>query len=223
MNKQFVHIGVQTEVDWLERVDAELEVPIAALDQNEVEEPNEPLEANIFQFNKPLNLQGVLNEEKMFEYHMRLNELLNIHKNKRKSDDADEEKTLLSLGKQTWTNSNLMLMFLENTIKKHSRKPNFNTDRVPTSFDNVHEVFKPKLMKWQAVKDLIWEIYDHRILHAPEINGTINTSYMTLNEHLLVFMMERYKNRPATEKGLVEFLASLKYYCENWQRAKFYA
>ena len=61
-------------------------------------------------------------------------------------------------------------------------------------------------MKWQAVKDLIWEIYDHRILHAPEINGTINTSYMTLNEHLLVFMMEKHKNRPATEKGLVEFL-----------------
>lgn len=48
MNKQFVHTGVQTEGDWLERVDTELEVPIAALDQNEVEEPNEPLEANIF-------------------------------------------------------------------------------------------------------------------------------------------------------------------------------
>lgn len=83
MNKQFVHTGVQTEGDWLERVDTtEQEVVAAFPDQNEIEEPNEPLEANILKFNKPLNLQGVLNEDKMFEYHMRLNELINIHKNK---------------------------------------------------------------------------------------------------------------------------------------------
>ncbi len=107
------------------------------------------------------------------------------------------------MGKQTWTNSNLILMFLENTIKKHTRKPTYDANRVPISFYPAIEIFTPKLMKWQAVKDLIWEIYDHRISHAPEINGTINSSYMTLNEHLLVFMMERYKNRPATEKGLV--------------------
>jgi len=73
------------------------------------------------------------------------------------------------------------------------------------------------------MKEFIWQIYDHRITHAPEINGTINTSYVTLNEHLLIFMLDRYKNRSDTEKGLVEFLASLKYYVEKWQRAKFYA
>jgi len=60
-------------------------------------------------------------------------------------------------------------------------------------------------------------------MHAPEINGTINTSYVTLNEHLLIFMLDRYKNRPDTEMGIVEFLASLKYYCEKWNRAKMYA
>ncbi len=70
---------------------------------------------------------------------------------------------------------------------------------------------------------MIWEIYDHRIQHAPEINGALNTSYMTLDEHLLVFMLDKHKSRVATERAVVEFLASLKYYVDSWQRAKVYA
>jgi len=46
---------------------------------------------------------------------------------------------------------------------------------------------------------------------------------MTLDEHLLIFMLEKHKTRNATELALVEFLASLKYYSESWQRAKTYA
>ncbi len=46
---------------------------------------------------------------------------------------------------------------------------------------------------------------------------------MTLNEHLLIYMLEKNKTRPATERAIIEFLASLKYYCELWQRAKLYA
>ena len=61
-------------------------------------------------------------------------------------------------------------------------------------------------------KSLIWEIYDHRINNAPEINGTINTSYMTLDEHLLIYLLQKHKTRDATELALVDFLASLKYY-----------
>jgi hypothetical protein len=70
---------------------------------------------------------------------------------------------------------------------------------------------------------VIWEIYDHRIQHAPEINGALNTSYMTLDEHLLVFMLDKHKSRVVTERAVVEFLASLKYYVDSWQRAKVYA
>jgi len=75
---------------------------------------------------------------------MRLNELLNIHKNKKnvKSED-DEASPLKSMGKQTWTNSNLLLMFLENTIKRYTRTPTFDENRVPISFDPPIEVFKP--------------------------------------------------------------------------------
>jgi len=63
---------------------------------------------------------------------------------------------------------------------------------------------------------MIFEIYDHRILHSTEINGALNASYMTLDEHLLIFMLEKHKTRAETETALVDFLSSLKYYCDSW-------
>jgi hypothetical protein len=45
------------------------------------QQPNQPVENSLADYNKPLNLQGIINETKMKEYHMRLNELLNFHKN----------------------------------------------------------------------------------------------------------------------------------------------
>jgi hypothetical protein len=37
---------------------------------------------------------------------------------------------------------------------------------------------------------MIFDIYDHRIKHAEEIDGSINTTYMSFDEHLLVVMLE---------------------------------
>jgi len=73
---------------------------------------------------------------------------------------------------------------------------------------------------WVEFKQLIFEIYDHRIEFAPEINGAINTTYMSLEEHLIVFFCMKYKTRAQTERRIVEFLASLKYFVDFWQRAK---
>jgi hypothetical protein len=72
-------------------------------------------------------------------------------------------------------------------------------------------------------KESIGEIYDHRIEHAPEINGAINTTYMTLDEHMLIFFVEKHRTRPKIENALIEFLSTLKYYSETWDRAKMYA
>jgi len=114
-------------------------------------------------------------------------------------------------------------MFLENAIKKYTRKPVFTgDDPVPLTFKPAELSLKVKLLSFHSFKNLIYEIYDHRILHATEINGALNASYMTLDEHLLIFMLEKNKTRAATENALVDFLASLKYYCESWQRAKIY-
>ena len=76
---------------------------------------------------------------------------------------------------------------------------------------------------WADFKQTIYEIYDHRILHAPEINGAINTTYVGMNEHLILFFTNKYKVRSQVEKRIIEFLASLKYFIDHWQRAKQYA
>ena len=104
--------------------------------------PNEPVK----NFNNysvlPLNLQGdnTVNEQKFKEYQMRLNELLNVHKTKNSQDGA----------RFFWVTSNFTLMFLENSIRKYTRKPVFNQENpnVPTGWEPAFEIFKPKLISW---------------------------------------------------------------------------
>ena len=93
-------------------------------------------------------------------------------------------------------------------------KPFFKNEDMttPVSWQPPKHHLKIHLMNWAVFKSLIWEIYDHRIANAPEINGAINTTYMTLDEHLLIFLIQKHKTRDDTEHALVQFLASLKYY-----------
>ena len=44
-----------------------------------------------------------------------------------------------------------------------------------------------------------------------------------MDEHLICFFAQRYKLRPQIERQIIEFLASLKYFVDHWQRAKQYA
>jgi hypothetical protein len=46
---------------------------------------------------------------------------------------------------------------------------------------------------------------------------------MSLDEHLLVYFLEKNWTRAKVENALIEFLATLKYYSETWDRAKMYA
>ena len=80
-----------------------------------------------------------------------------------------------------------------------------------------------KIISWPDFKSQIYAIYDHRIVNAPEINGAINTTYLTLDEHMLIYFVQKFKVRPKIENGIIEFLATLKYYSETWERAKVYA
>jgi hypothetical protein len=50
----------------------------------------------------------------------------------------------------------------------------------------------------------------------------ISEKYLKMDEYLLIYFLEKNKGRQQTEKALVEFLASLKYYWEKWNRAKLY-
>jgi len=69
---------------------------------------------------------------------------------------------------------------------------------------------------------MIFDILDHRIINAEEIDGGVNNTYMSLDEHLIIFMLEKHKTRIAAEKGLIDFISSIKYYSKSWPRAKIY-
>ena len=45
-----------------------------------------------------------------------------------------------------------------------------------------------KLISWPDFKKEIYDIYDHRVENAPEINGLINNTYINLDEHLLLYI-----------------------------------
>lgn len=50
-------------------------------------------------------------------------------------------------------------------------------------------------MEWSQFKEIIYDLYDHRIKYAPELNGSANSSYCSLNEHLIMFFVEQHGNR----------------------------
>lgn len=70
---------------------------------------------------------------------------------------------------------------------------------------------------------MIFDIYDHRIRHAPELAGSVNTSYCSLNEHIMMYFIDKYEKRLKAEEKLVDILMNLRYYYDHWQRAKVFA
>lgn len=66
------------------------------------------------------------------------------------------------------------------------------------------------------------DIYEHRISNAAEISGAVNLSYMALEEHLLLYFIEKSKEkkRIKIENAVLEFLISLKaHMTAGWDRA----
>ena len=120
---------------------------------------------------------------------------------------GDEQKDpLLSNSECSWCLPSHIITFLEPSINEIEKK-------------------KLRLTPWPDFKQTIFDVIDHRCLHAPEINGAINTSYMTLDEHLVIFICqtEGLKSRNQIGFKLLEFLLSLKFYSQRWERAKNYA
>lgn len=93
----------------------------------------------------------------------------------------------------------MIVLFLQNTIELCTPAPT-DGSASPLSpgsgLQGAQEELKLRLPAWADFKQTIYDIYDHRILHAPEINGAINTSYMGMNEHLIIFFVNKYKVRP---------------------------
>jgi len=60
--------------------------------------------------------------------------------------------------------------------------------------DDPNIAEKYDLLPWIVFKEVLFDIYNHRILNAPELNGAANTSYCPLNEHLLIFFIDKYSS-----------------------------
>ena len=71
--------------------------------------------------------------------------------------------------KISWTVPTNIIVFLSNSIK------------------GLNEVKKMSLISWPEFKKIIFEIYEHRILFSAEIMGAINNTYLSLNEHLIIY------------------------------------
>ena len=69
----------------------------------------------------------------------------------------------------------------------------------------------------------LFEIYNDRIQESPEINGSINSNYLSLEEFLIIYFLKKHKLRRLAEVKLIEFISSLKYYTKIWPRAKVFA
>ena len=53
-----------------------------------------------------------------------------------------------------------------------------------------------RVEEWSKFKKKLFDIYEHRIENAQEICGAINHSYMALEEHFLIYWLERFNNKP---------------------------
>lgn len=121
-------------------------------------------------------------KEVTLELHKKLDEKFEVFiaKEVLKSKDREKGDNHGIFGPSTWSLPSHIIIFCENSIKK---------------LDST----KLKLIPWPDFKKTIWDIIDHRIENSPEINGAINTTYMSLDEHLVIYTINYVYNGPITK------------------------
>lgn len=170
-------------------------------------------------------LISAYDEHQLQELHMRLNGVFSRIKKQSKIRET-KEKDLQEMGKFVWSTPTFLLIYLVNTIEAKAPKPVYGANpNKPVDFVPNTEDLNLKILQWVKFKQLLFDIYDHRIEHAWEINGAINNTYVALEEHLILFFLEKHRDKPRAqiEMQIVEFLATLKYYSDYWKRARSFA
>jgi len=98
--------------------------------------------------------------------------------------------------------------------------PSFLIAFISNSLDSEE---KGRVVPWPYFKKRLYEIYNERIQFSEEINGAVNSNYLSLEEFLIIYFLRKYKLRRLAEVKLIEFISSLKYYTKIWPRAKVFA
>lgn len=92
------------------------------------------------------------NTYKLKVYSMRLNELVNYHREQRQVKKEDQSK-YLDNSRFTWTPTNFVIMFLQNAVEKHTRTPTMASDDEVKEWAPAREVYVPKLQSWPKFKE----------------------------------------------------------------------
>ena len=99
----------------------------------------------------------------------KFDQLIKKEVEKRREEGKTDMINSLSSGKISWTVPTNIIVFLSNSIK------------------GLNDVKKMSLISWPEFKKIIFEIYEHRIKYSAEIMGVINNTYLTLDEHLIIY------------------------------------
>jgi hypothetical protein len=110
---------------------------------------------------------------------------------------------------QAWRIPYKIIAFCEAQIAEYAKNP--------------EKIERYELLEWDYFKSIVFEIYDHRVKFAPELNGAVNSNYVPMNEHVILYFVDKYRVRRKAEVGLLDLLINTRYYYEFWQRAKTFA
>lgn len=89
--------------------------------------------------------------------------------------------------------------------------------------NNTEEVEKWELIPWYKLKQLMFNIYEHRIDNAQELNGSVNSAYCPMNEHIIIYFMDLLGKRQLVEEKIVELIINVISFYNQWPRAKMMA
>ena len=62
------------------------------------------------------------------------------------------------------------------------------------------------------MKKLLFDVYDHRLSNSHEINGAANNNYCNLNEYILIFFVDIFRDRKIAEAKIIDLFICLRYY-----------
>jgi hypothetical protein len=104
----------------------------------------------------------------------------------------DDEKP-----KYVWKTPSFLILFLENIINTVTSVNNAQTaNKSSKSLLHIEDTTNKvnyRVEEWKKFKVKLFEIYEHRIENTPEISGAINDSYLGLEEHLILYFMEKHR------------------------------
>ena len=81
-----------------------------------------------------------------------------------------------------------------------------------------------RVLPWRDFKKDLLIIYESRIHYSEQINGFLNSNYLSMEEFLLIYFLKNWKLRRLSEIKLIDFISSLKcYHTKKLVRAKVFS